>query len=144
MKSFTVWTFLLGLLLPGLAAAEVYTWKDAGGKTVYSDQPPPNVNARRLDVRAPQAAAGDASAPQARNKAAERKASSGPEADNARIAEANAKIKAQNCLRARDNLKTLQLNGRIRLAGSNALATDAQRAGLIRQAEADVKIWCGK
>ncbi|OHX14204.1 DUF4124 domain-containing protein [Chromobacterium sphagni] len=138
-----VWTLLLALLLPGIAAAEVYTWTDANGKTVFSDQPPPNVNARRMNVRAQPSAA--ASVPKAEKKADGRPAANKQVAsDNAGIAAANAKVKAQNCSAAQANLATLQQNGRIRMPGSNGLATDAQRNELIRQAQKDVQTWCGK
>ncbi|MBM2883139.1 DUF4124 domain-containing protein [Chromobacterium amazonense] len=143
MKSSVVWTFLLVLLVPAAALAEVYTWTDANGKKVYSDQPPPNVNARKLNVRT-HTAPMPASAPKPEQKT-EKKAESKPVAsDSAAIAAANAKIKEQNCKLAQNNLSTLQLNGRIRLPGSTALATDAQRNEMIRQAQKDVQTWCNK
>ncbi|KUM02556.1 DUF4124 domain-containing protein [Chromobacterium subtsugae] len=143
MQSSIVWTFLLALLLPGAAAAEVYTWTDANGKTVYSDQPPPHVNARKLNVRAQRPAG--ASAPKAEKKADSKPAANKQVAsDNAAVAAANAKVKAQNCSAAQANLATLQQNGRIRMPGSTALATDAQRNELIRQAQKDVQTWCNK
>ena len=60
-------------------------------------------------------------------------------AENAKIAAANAKIREQNCKGARDQLASLQQNGRIRMPGSNALATDAQRNELIAQAQSMCK-----
>ncbi|WP_434629515.1 DUF4124 domain-containing protein [Chromobacterium sp. CV08] len=142
MKSSIVWTFLLALLPAGMATAEVYTWTDANGKKVYSDQPPPNVGAHRLNVRAQSAP--QASAPQADRKAERKTDNKQVASDNAAVAAANAKVKAQNCKAAQANLSTLQLNGRIRLPGSTALASDAQRNELIRQAQKDVQTWCGK
>ncbi|HJU49278.1 MAG TPA: DUF4124 domain-containing protein [Pseudogulbenkiania sp.] len=132
-------TFIL-LSLPVLA--EVYTWKDAAGRTVFSDQPPPGQKASRLDVRVPPAplspAKADASAPAA--KAGDK---ANDKTDLARQAEElNRKIRAENCLRAKSNLSGLQLNGRIRLPGSNALASDTQRNEMIRQSEQDVATWC--
>ena len=32
----------------GVAAAQVYTWRDASGKVHYSDTPPPGVDAKRM------------------------------------------------------------------------------------------------
>ena len=145
MKSTLVWTFLLALLASSAAGAAVYVWKDEAGKTVYSDQPPPSVNARRMNTRAP----APASAPAKEAK----KATGGKDVDsenarvvaeNAKISEANAKIRDQNCKGARDQLASLQQNGRIRMPGSNALATDAQRNELIAQAQSNVQTWCGK
>ncbi|QEL54426.1 DUF4124 domain-containing protein [Chromobacterium paludis] len=143
MKSSVVWTFLLVLLLPAVASAEVYTWTDASGKKVYSDQPPPNVNARRLNVKATPAPL-PASAPPQEKKAEKRQEAKTAASDSAAMAEANAKIKAQNCKTAKERLSSLQLNGRIRLQGSTALATDAQRNEMIRQAQKDVQTWCNK
>ncbi|WP_024303712.1 DUF4124 domain-containing protein [Pseudogulbenkiania sp. MAI-1] len=138
MKPWWWCTFIL-LSLP--ARAEVYTWKDATGRTVFSDQPPPGRKASRLDVKAPPApppAKAEASAPAA--KAGDK---GNDKTDLAKQAEElNRKIRAENCLRAKNNLSGLQLNGRIRLPGSNALATDAQRNDMIRQSEQDVATWC--
>ncbi|MCD4484281.1 DUF4124 domain-containing protein [Chromobacterium vaccinii] len=142
MKSFLVWTILTASLMPALAAAEVYTWTDANGNKVYSDQPPPSVNARRMNVRAQPAP--PASAPLAEKKAEKKTDNKAVASDNAAITAANAKIKEQNCKSAQTNLSTLQLNGRIRMPGSTALATDAQRNELIRQAQKDVQTWCAK
>ncbi|MGR2682160.1 DUF4124 domain-containing protein [Chromobacterium haemolyticum] len=144
MKSTLVWTFLLALLGSAAASAEVYVWKDEAGKTVYSDQPPPSVNARRMNTRVP----APASAPVKESKKAADKDASGENAriaaENAKVAEANAKIREQNCQNARTQLATVQTNSRIRMPGSNALASDAQRNELIAQAQANVQIWCGK
>lgn len=137
MKSTLVWTFLLALLGSSAASAEVYVWKDEAGKTVYSDQPPASVNARRMNTRAP----APASAPAKESKKASGKDAGG---ENAKIVEANAKIREQNCQNARNQLASVQTNSRIRMPGSNALATDAQRNELITQAQANVQTWCGK
>ncbi|BBH14202.1 DUF4124 domain-containing protein [Chromobacterium haemolyticum] len=146
MKSTLVWTFLLALLGSSAASAEVYVWKDEAGKTVYSDQPPPSANARRMNTRAPSPAS--APAPAKESKKAMGKDASGENAkiaaENAKVAEANAKIREQNCQNARNQLASVQTNSRIRMPGSNALATDAQRNELIAQAQANVQTWCGK
>lgn len=133
--------WLYGFILLSLPVlAEVYTWKDAAGRTVYSDQPPPGQKASRMDVKVTPAPVsppvkGDASAPAA--------AKAGEKTDLAKQAEElNRKIRAENCLRAKNNLSGLQLNGRIRLPGSNALASDTQRNDMIRQSEQDVATWC--
>lgn len=128
-------TFIL-LSLP--AWAEVYTWKDATGRTVYSDQPPPGQKASQLNIKVTPPPKAEASTPAA--KAVDK---GNDKADLARQSEElNRKIRAENCLRAKSNLSSLQLNGRIRLPGSNALASDAQRNDMIRQSEQDVATWC--
>ncbi|MBI3144196.1 MAG: DUF4124 domain-containing protein [Pseudogulbenkiania sp.] len=136
--------WLCGFILLSLPVlAEVYTWKDAHGRTVYSDQPPPGQKASRMEVKVAPApvppAKADASAP----VAAKTGEKAGEKTDLAKQAEElNRKIRAENCLRAKNNLSGLQLNGRIRLPGSNALASDAQRNDMIRQSEQDVANWC--
>ncbi len=39
--------------LPGLLAAQVYTWRDAEGVTHFSDQPPADGKARRIEIPPP-------------------------------------------------------------------------------------------
>lgn len=124
----------------GVAHAEVYQWKDASGRTVYSDRPQPGTHAQRMNIRhtAPATAA---SAPAPAAKPADPKAAS-VEAANAKIREANQKVREQNCKTARANLASLQTHGRIAMPGSNGLATDAQRVDMIKRAQQDVQSWC--
>jgi type IV secretory pathway VirB10-like protein len=42
----TLLVAIASLSLAGSVGAEVYTWKDASGQVHYSDQPPPNVEAK--------------------------------------------------------------------------------------------------
>lgn len=42
---------LFALLLTGFAQAEIYKWKDAGGKMHYSDQPPNGGKAKVLQTK---------------------------------------------------------------------------------------------
>ncbi len=39
------------VLLPVAAAAEMYKWVDEKGRTVYSEQPPPDGKASKIDIR---------------------------------------------------------------------------------------------
>jgi hypothetical protein len=65
-------------------------------------------------------------------------------ADNAKVKEQNKKVAQENCKRARENQAALQQNGRIKMPGSNALATDSQRNALLQQAQQDVQSWCNQ
>jgi hypothetical protein len=47
-------------LLPMAAAAEMYKWVDEKGHTVYSEQPPPDGNAKKIDIRPSPAGTGEA------------------------------------------------------------------------------------
>ena len=47
-------------LLPMAAAAEMYKWVDEKGHTVYSEQPPPDGKAKKIDIRPSPAGTGEA------------------------------------------------------------------------------------
>lgn len=47
MKSRTL-AILLACCIPALAYAQIYTWKDAGGRTHFSDQPPPDAQVKTM------------------------------------------------------------------------------------------------
>ncbi|RXZ45348.1 DUF4124 domain-containing protein [Crenobacter cavernae] len=143
------------LLFAAGAHATVYTYKDANGKTVFSDQPPPGVTAKPVTVKP--AATPPASANAAVNASggvARPKADTGKEVDaqNARVKEENAKIDAQNakvkqenCTRARGNLAVVQQGGRVKFVDKNGnvqYLDDKNRADQLRQAEQNVATWC--
>ena len=141
-----IFVFFINIVMViGLAHAEVYVWKDATGKTVYSDKPPAG-GAQVLNVNAHGAT--PASSPKAAVKTEEKPDVSTTNAkiadQNAKIAAQNAKVREQHCKNAQNNLTGLQQNGRVRLPGTNELATDAQRAELLAQAQKDVEVWCSK
>lgn len=120
------------------AAAEVYTWKDATGKTVYSDQPPPGVSATPMRVKASQPAT------PAKKQAASEPAKETAKGNDA-IGNYNAKVKAENCKNARANLQKLQAGLRIATPdgkGGKNFPTDKDRADMTRQAQKDVDTWC--
>ena len=48
------------VLLPLAAAAEMYKWVDEKGRTVYSEQPPPDGKATKIDIRPSPAGTGAA------------------------------------------------------------------------------------
>lgn len=120
------------------AAAEVYTWKDATGKTVYSDQPPPGVNATPMRVKAAQP-----TTPPKKQAASEpgKEAAKGNDA----IDNYNAKVKAENCKNARADLQKLQAGLRIAKPdgkGGKTFPNDKERADMTRQVQKEVDTWC--
>ena len=124
------------------AAAEVYTWKDSTGKTVYSDQPPPGVTATPMRVKASQPTA-PAKKPGDKQSASEpgKEAAKGNDA----VANYNTKVKAENCKNARANLQKLQAGLRIATPdgkGGKTFPTDKERATMTGQAQKDVDTWC--
>lgn len=136
---------LTGLIIGSVAlyaTAEVYTWKDSSGKIVYSDQPPPGVNATPMRVKASKPSSTPA------RKADEKKGASEPAAEVAqgnKVTEYNAKVKAENCKNARANLQKLQAGLRIANPdgkGGKNFPTDKERADMLRQTQKDVDTWC--
>lgn len=129
---------VLSLLLPIVAYAQVYTWKDAKGKLHYSDQPPADrsVDSKRL---APTTRDSD-DVPVAAQSTAEKKETAAKQAKEAREKAADSEkeraadaARQENCERARRNLTGIE-SGQIRYrmgAGGEREALD----GDVREAE---------
>lgn len=106
------------LAVPVVAIAQVYTWKDASGKTHYSDQPPAE---RNVGSRTLKPAVGESDdVPVAAKAAAEKKEAaakqakeSGEKAAQTEQERANDAIRQENCNRARQNLAGIE-SGQIR------------------------------
>lgn len=64
--------FLLALAAAGLAQAQLYKYVDKDGKTVYSDQPPANLESKQLNVNTGRSATSAAPAANAPKTAVER------------------------------------------------------------------------
>jgi hypothetical protein len=124
---------LLGATL-ALPAAAQWKWRDKGGHIQYSDLPPPsgvaeqdilqrpNATQRRAAPVAPIATASAASAAQVKTvdpelEAKRRKAEQEVEAKNKAAEEKLAALRAENCTRAKNYLRTLDEG--IRIARSN-------------------------
>jgi hypothetical protein len=126
------------LVLPLVATAQVYTWKDAKGKVHYSDQPPAeqSVNSRRL---APSATTtGDI--PTATQALADKRQEAAKQASEAK--EKSAKVekeraedaqRQQACERSRINLQGLE-SGQIRFRMTASGEREALD-GSVREAE---------
>jgi multidrug efflux pump subunit AcrA (membrane-fusion protein) len=128
----------LFLLLPLAAAAQVYMWKDASGKTHYSDKPPTDAQAQTRKL-APSNSASDDTA-KAAKAAADRRLDAAKQAkddqDKAAQAEkdrAEDARRAQDCERARTNLQGLE-SGQIRYRMSSGGEREALD-GAVREAE---------
>ena len=101
--------FVLALTCAGTAAAALYKWTDAQGRTVYSDQPPPSdVKSKQL-APAPPPANPNAAKELAQQEAAFRKRQTDQDqalakADKARAADEQ---RRQGCAQAESNLRSL-------------------------------------
>lgn len=135
------------LIVPVIATAQVYTWKDASGKIHYSDQPPAdrNVGSRRIgsavsdsdDVPVATKAAADK-----KEAAAKQAKESGEKAAQAEKERADDALRQENCDRARQNLSGIesgQIRFRMTASGEREAldgdARDSELAGARRAVE---------
>ena len=161
---------LILMALPLMAHAQVYKWKDASGKTIYSDVPPPsNVKQESIvgskpvapaaapsAVPAAPAATATAGAPAvasdpkkaAADKDAEtRKRQEEAEADKKKEEnkQAELKQKQQNCAAAKSSYASYKIGGRITKIdekGNRVYIGDAEIAAGLAQAQKDVDQYC--
>ena len=126
----------LGLASP--AGAQIYKWKDASGKTVISDKPPPGqLPVPKQDDSVP-AAQAEPAQPSLADRELEFRKRQKEARENAEKAEkeaAAAAEKEENCSNARRQLQMLESGERIALRndkGERYFMDDAQRA---REAE---------
>jgi hypothetical protein len=143
MRKLILWALLLNA---GLALGQVYSWRDAQGGVHYSDQPPTDADAQRMNVPT---ASGDSAVNkswQDQNKDFNKRQAAAAEADKKAASEAQqAETKRSNCQQARNNLQGIE-SGQIRYRmGTNgereALDGDVRDAALAR-ARAAVDSWC--
>lgn len=134
--------------MPSLSQGQVYSWKDASGKIHYGDRPPTE---RQPDARklAPAPASDDIAA--ARKAAAERqfneREKQAKTEEGARKPEdpAQAKIREENCRRARSSLASLE-SGQVRFSindkGERVALDGAVREAELARARKSVDDWC--
>ena len=135
MKKLTLFSALL--VLSSLAAAQVYTWKDASGKTVYSDTPPPIKTVKEVNIKVAPAKAPTKKEPVAASDAVPGKEQSVAEQQAAlakKIADENKRIEAENKKRNADNCNVAKLN----LASAEA----ANNQALVQRYRNAVQSYC--
>ena len=130
------------LALPA-AAQSLYKWVDEKGVTHYTQEPPPNGNASKLDVKVePGRAAPDdwkARELDSRRKKIESEGKSRVEEQR------KALERAARCDRARSSLDQLRNSRRLYkldAKGERVYLEDDQRPALIEKAQADVREYC--
>ncbi|MFP5418028.1 MAG: DUF4124 domain-containing protein [Gammaproteobacteria bacterium] len=140
----------LGLLAcsAGHAQAELYKWTDGQGKTHYSDQPP-TANTQSIGGAAASQAEITSEAKKALNEKDQAYQKRKKDADEARAkadAEAEqARIKRENCDRARKNLSVLESRPRVYstdAAGRRVYMDDAARASALASSQQAVEKNC--
>ncbi|HUI99505.1 MAG TPA: DUF4124 domain-containing protein [Usitatibacter sp.] len=132
-----------------LASAELYKYVDKDGKTVYSDTPPAGADATPLHVIPSTGPGGAVPAPKPavtldkeleKGRALEKEREKKQE-----IEDKNAKIAAQRCEQAKDNLRTYTDGGRLfkyDSKGEREFLTDEQIEAARVKAQKDVDESC--
>jgi hypothetical protein len=138
--------FASSLLLPSIALADVYKWRDANGRLHYSDQQPINIENQKFKPYLPPA---DAPAVKTLGeKEMEFRKRQVEAAENTAKAEkklAEEKERQKNCDEARGNLKALESG--IRLVrhdakGERVFIEDSERLALIEESKKAAATWC--
>ncbi len=133
--------------LAPVASAELYKYVDKNGKTVYTDQPPPDAQAKQIHAPPP-APAAPAKTFTARDK--EQQKAREETRDKEKKAERSAqdaKLAAERCAAAQTNLQTYTEGGRIlgyNDKGERGYLTDEQIAAERVKAQRQVEEACRK
>ncbi len=141
---------LFALGLPLASQAQMYSWKDASGKLHYGDRPPAEKQSQARKVQGAPSETSDVEA--ARKISAERQF--GEREKRAKAEEAakkpaedpaQAKIREENCQRARGNLAALE-SGQIRFSiddkGERVALDGSVREAELARARKSVDDWC--
>jgi len=136
---------LLGLL-PLTCAAQVYQYKDAQGRTVFSDTPPPGANATKKSLNVPQPSGDATRSTQDKLQEFQKRREDRLEAESKAAKEQAEKDKAaENSTRARNRLTALQSGQRIvrfNAQGEKEYIDDPTREKEIASALQSVAEWC--
>jgi len=152
------------LAFAAMASAQMYRWVDKDGRVHYTATPPPP-GAKARALRSPAAPAPASAADDAAKDAGAKDARKGPltpaeqeqeyrkrqlEAQKAREKEAlaakDAEAKQENCLRAREALRTFESGQRVsrtNAQGERYYLDDDARASETEAARRAVQDWCG-
>ena len=142
-------TAVLILLLSTLTAhAGVYKWTDAQGRVHYSDTPPPRQETQRVQT----GKTNEAEAAAARRTLADklsdfelRRKKAREDEDKRKAEEEKQRAKAENCVKAREQLTLLQQHARISRVdaqGQHQMMTDAERWAAIQEAQRRADEFC--
>jgi len=141
---------LIFLAVPLASQAQMYSWKDASGKVHYGDRPPAEKQSQARKL--PGAPSETSDVATARKSAAERQfdereKQAKAEEGTKKPAEdpAQAKVRVENCQRARSNLAALE-SGQIRFSmnekGERVALDGGVREAELARARKSVDDWC--
>ncbi len=144
------WMIATIFLMPNLVNAEAYRYQDENGQTVYTQNPPTNVNATPIKPPPPPASSGMNEKAAIEKKIADDKAAEVKAKKDQALADINAMTeeeKRENCLKARQQLANLQLRNRVKMIspdGQVTMLSEAQKNEEIAKTRAAIKDYCTK
>jgi len=149
----TILTFCLGLLFSATSIhAEMYKWVDASGRTVYSQNPPPQRDFTRIDASKRKHAATTKAATEQQKHLKQRLQEMYDRREDRELAakklakqRAEAQKRKANCTAATHNLKGLESLGRRRIKGSDGnyyRPSEEKRQQMITKAREQIKTYC--
>jgi hypothetical protein len=147
MRTPILLSFATLLALPFAVSAQVYSWKDASGKTIYSDKPPLEKKAKTREVAAGVKSSGEPTTPA--KPSADSAANGGaPEATGKSAEQAKAEADARQSLCDNARKRAIQLEAEKGIIVTKnekgeqvPLVGDARKAEL-ESARKDVEQWC--
>lgn len=145
LKSVVAILFLCGTTI---ALADVYRWVDERGRVQFSDQPPPNANAQKVDAK-PATGKGVSSETktykQQDQEFRKRRVEEEEVTKKRTDAEKQANIKQRNCANARAQLASLQAGGRVSRTnekGEREVLDESGTQSAINDAKQAIAEWC--
>jgi hypothetical protein len=150
MEKIVKYVILISLLvtLPSLVSAETFKWVDKNGVVTYSQTPPQDADAERIDESGIKKDPGPSSKEKL-NQLRQRMADSAEDRDLDKKKKEKEKsalaVKKKNCDAARANLQKLKgLGTRLyKKDGEYKRLTEEERQSLMEQARAQIKSNCG-
>ncbi|GAA6135870.1 hypothetical protein NBRC116188_26600 [Oceaniserpentilla sp. 4NH20-0058] len=132
-------------------AGQVYKWTDESGQTHFSQFPPAQTQADKVEVNAPSssknAAAANEKLQKVRQQLQEQAVDRVTESEDEKLAALEEQRMAENCKKAKQRLLDLKNNGRIFKTlenGEREWYDEKGRANLIANAQKDVDKYCSK
>ena len=137
----------LALAFVPAASAQLYKYVDKDGKTIYSDQPPPNVESKQLNIPSTATGTSEAAPKSAVEKSKELDKARKDASEKAKKAEPAAKDAEERCEAARNNLKAAEAArrpARVNDAGETVYLEEKEIASLLDERRAAVDKACKK
>lgn len=138
------------VLACGSAAAALYKWVDEKGVTHYTEEPPPDRKATKIEIRSDAPAAKPETSESWKDKEVEFRRRKLERERSEEAADARAKNAAaqrqNNCLRAREALEVLAPGHpvyRVNEKGERVYMEDAQREEQVKRWRKEAETWCG-